>query len=174
LTLGSGSNTATLTFEGVDRTITVTNRATPVVLGRFVVDGPDDFTFPARLNDNPPIIGFTLEFSHTTPVLDTNLHGLTFGPGGGTQLRFLQGRSHTSFPLAGVDLGPGVNYSSIVYSFRLNPFFISGNGATDFTADVGVVPEPGTIFLVGAGLAGALARRRRKASRCAVDDTLIG
>jgi hypothetical protein len=174
LTLGSGSNTATLTFEGVDRAITVTNRATPVVLGQFVVDGPDDFTFPSRLNDNPPIIGFTLSFSHTTPVLDTNLHALTFGPGGGTQLRFLQGRSHTSFPLAGVDLGPGFNYRSIVYSFHLNPFFIAGNGATDFTADVGVVPEPATIFLVGAGLAGALARRRRKASQCADGGTLIG
>jgi hypothetical protein len=172
LTLGSGSNVATLTFVGVNTDLTITNRAAPIVLGQFVVDGPDDFTFPARLNSNPPILAFDFSLAHTAPVVDTNVIRLGFGPGGNPNLRFLQGRSHTGFPLTGVDLGPGFNYSMIVYSFNLNPFFISGNGTTDFTADVGVVPEPATIFLVGAGLAGAVARRRRKASKEAVDDTL--
>jgi hypothetical protein len=172
LTLGSGSNTATLRFEGVDRELTITNRARPVVLGQFVVEGPSDFTFPERLNDNPPIINFDFSLSHTTPVLDTNVNRLGFGPGGNPSLRFLQGATHTSFSLAGVDLGPGFNYSRILYSLNLNPFFISGNGTTDLTADVGVVPEPATIFLVGAGLAGAIARRRRKASKETVGDTL--
>jgi hypothetical protein len=164
---------ATLTFEGVEREITVTNRATPVVLGRFVVDGPDDFTFPARINDNPPILRFDFSLAHTAPMVDTDVIPLGFGPGGGTRLRFLQGATtHASFPLGGVDLGPGFNYSRIVYELNLSSFFIAGNGATDLTADVGVVPEPATIFLVGAGLAGAVARRRRKTSTEAVDDTL--
>lgn len=164
LTLGSGANMATLTFEGVDRDITITNRARTVNLGQFVVTGPDDFTFPARLNDNPPILNFDFSLMHMTPVMDTNLVRLGFGPGGGTQLPFLSGRTHTSFSLAGVDLG-GADYSRIVYSLNLRPFSISGQGATVLTADVGVVPEPGTILLVGAGLAGAMARRRRTAAR---------
>jgi hypothetical protein len=44
ITFGSGANTGTLTFTGVDTTIDVTNRARPVVLGSFELSATDGFT----------------------------------------------------------------------------------------------------------------------------------
>jgi hypothetical protein len=161
LVLGSGTNVATLTFEGIERDITVTNRAQLVTLGTFVVTGPEDFTFPTRVNDNLAIIRFDLTMDQTLQEFDSNTRRLSFGPGGGHVVKFLAGSTRSSFPLSG-GFGPGFNYSRVVYSFNATGFTIRGNGATDFTADVGVVPEPGTIALVASGLAGAFIRRRRK------------
>lgn len=165
LTLGSGTNLATLTFEGVDREIAITNRARPVTLGTFVVDGPDDFTFPTRVNDNLAIIRFDFTMAHTVPEMITKTTRLAFGPGGDTRVRFQQGATYMSFPFPAEFRTPSSDYGRFLYSFNLTPFFIEGNGRTDLTADVGVVPEPATMLLVGAGLAGALARRRRKENR---------
>lgn len=67
--------------------------------------------------------------------------------------------------------GPGFNYSRVVYSFNATGSTIRGNGATDFTADVGVVPEPGTIVLVALGLVGAFVRRRRQGAKDATKES---
>src|SRR5690349_4324000 len=46
VTLGTGSNRATITFTGLTQSLDITNVAKPVVLGIFVTSGPANFTFP--------------------------------------------------------------------------------------------------------------------------------
>ena len=159
VTLGSGTNTATLTFNGVDTTVSITNKARPVKLGQFETSSAPGFTFPTRPNPNTPILGFGFTIRHSSPVEDTNRFTWTFGPGGRADLPLLRGQSHTSFALPP---SPDHNYDKFVYSFSPFPGRIFGAGLTDLTANVGVVPEPGTWLLVGGGLAGAIARRRRQ------------
>ena len=159
VTLGSGTNTATLTFTGVNTTVSITNAATRVSLGRFETSSAPGFTFPTRPNPNLAILGFGFTIRHTSPVEDTNTFGWRFGPGGRPDLPLFLGQSYTSFPLPP---SPEHNYGMFLYSFSPFPVRIPGNGLTDLTANVGVVPEPGTWLLVGGGLAGAIARRRRQ------------
>lgn len=159
VTLGSGTNTATLTFNGVDTTVSITNAARRVNLGQFETSSAPGFTFPTRPNPNVAILGFVFTIRHSSPVADTNTFGWRFGPGGQPNLPLFLGQSYTSFPLPP---SPAHNYGMFVYSFSPFPVRIPGNGLTDLTANVGVVPEPGTWLLVGGGLAGALARRRRQ------------
>jgi hypothetical protein len=161
LMLGSGSNTATLTFHGVDTTVVISNVARPVTLGQFEVTSSPGFTFPTRPNPNVPILNFQLTLHHTSPIDDTTTRaGWQFGPGGTPDLQLMIGQSYATFPFP--NPSPGHNYEFVVYSFNAYPFRISGSGMTDLTANVGAIPEPATMLLVGGGLAGAIARRRRK------------
>jgi PEP-CTERM motif len=160
VTLGTGANTATLTFNGVDTTVAIGNKATLVSLGSFSTSGAAGFTFPTRPNPNTPILRFDFKIHHTSPVEDTNSKTLWFGPGGKSNLPLLIGTDHTSFPLSLTS--PGHNYPAFVYSLSPFPFRIAGQGMTDMTARVGVVPEPATFVLVGGGLVSVIAARRRR------------
>jgi PEP-CTERM motif len=160
VTLGSGANTATLTFNGVDTTVVISNVATPVSLGQFVVTSSPGFTFPTRPNPNVAILNFNLTLHHTLPTDDTGHAFIAFGPGGKPDLRMIHGGNYITFPL--FESSPGHHYQHFVYSFAPVPFRISGSGVTDLAATVGTVPEPATMLLVGGGLAGVIARRRRR------------
>jgi hypothetical protein len=160
VTLGSGTNAATVTFNGVHTTVSLTNVARPVTLGQFETSGAPGFTFPTRTNRHLGILGFQFTIRHSSPIEDTNSFAWRFGPGGTPDLPLLLGQSHTTFSLS-----PSTehNYGRFVYTFSPFPVRIAGNGLTDLTANVGVVPEPGTLLLVlGGGVAGVLARRRRR------------
>ena len=162
VTLGSRSGQATITFTGVTTTFQVTNRAQPVAIGTFDVVSTPGFTFPARGNVNYPVVHFGLVFEHMSPTPGIGRIGWTFGPGGGSELPVLRGISWVGLPL---DVNPPhVGYSGFVYTVRPFPFKIPASGSHDLVANVGVVPEPGTLLLVGSGIAGLIGARRRRGS----------
>jgi hypothetical protein len=163
VTLGTGANTATITFTGLDTSIEVTNRASRVSLGVFEGSAAPGFTFPERRNRNNPVLNFHVFVTQGAPIADTARKGWPFGPGGGIELPVLGGTSHFSLPIPENDSGFG--YTAIVYTVRPFTFAIPSNGALNLTADVGLVPEPATLILFSSGLAGvAMAKRRKRAA----------
>jgi hypothetical protein len=160
--LGSGDAAVTLTFTGIDTTLEITNTAQPVTLGTLSASAnAGATTFPTRTNELLPILQFVLTLAHTTPVADSDDLWMRFGPGGLPQLGYMQGGTY--FSLDPGPQPPGQNYGHLIYSLSPFEFAIPMNGSVDLTADVGAVPEPATILLVGLGLAGAAVRRRRSA-----------
>jgi hypothetical protein len=105
------------------------------------------------------VLRFDFSLTQSSPVERTRTMLWFFGPGGNTVLPLLIGGSYTSFATP-----PGSSHRLVVYSFWTSPagFRLPSNGVLDIGADVGAVPEPATLLLVGAGLAGAFARRGRR------------
>lgn len=162
VTLGSGDAAVTLTFTGISATIPITNTVQRVTLGTLSASAnAGATTFPARVNQLLPIVNLNLLLSHTTPVADSDNLFMGLGPGGLTHLPYMLGGTY--FQLNTGPNPPGQNYQSLIYSLAPEQFSVPLNGSVDITADVGAVPEPATLLLVGAGLAGAAARRRRRA-----------
>ena len=155
--IGSGDEAIAISFTGVQTTFAVGNTAEPVTLGNFSVTTART-TFPFSGNVHVPILGFQLTLTHEQPVAGTTSRTYGLGPGGGETLMVLTGADWFGLPLGANP--PGFRYTSIVYSLEPFPFSLDINGSTPLTAEVGVVPEPGTLLLVGSGLALAAARRR--------------
>lgn len=161
VTLGAGDSAVTLTFTGVTTMVPVSNEALPVSLGTLSTSS-SSATFPAGLHPLIPIVGFNLTLAHEAPFADDASLGMNFGPGGRTELGFMQGGTYL-----GLNPGPvPPGYDQFVYSLSPDVFSVPLNGSVAITAAAGAVPEPGTILLVGSGLLmGYQARKRRQRRR---------
>lgn len=159
--IGSGSNTATLTFTGVTSAFQVSGDTRRVNIGMFEGTASPGFTFPRRDNIRVPILDFRLVLTHTSPTSDTRRKTFSFfWPGDRPDLtRPLVGNFHVDFPIGSQP--DRFHYTGIVYTFL--PPSISSNGVRSVDANVGAVPEPSSLLLLAAGFAsGAYARRRKR------------
>jgi hypothetical protein len=162
VTLDSGGNFATITFTGVtDTAVQVGNRTTPVSLGVFETSSTPGFVFPTRPSTSQAILLFDLFADVSSPVATGKSKNWIGRPGGRPALRLFPNGNGS--PVMSVPAGPnppGSNYPSLEFTIRA-PFVLSGAAPANVVADVGAVPEPGTLVLVGTALAGAGWSRRR-------------
>jgi hypothetical protein len=160
ISIGSGANVATLTFRGVNTSFEASPAEKRVVpIGEFELDAPDGFLVPGT-NPNRWVVKFALNFQQTLPVAASGTHTLLFGVSEQPYFQWLSGSTFFSTP---VGPNPPFNYQEIVYTLQPYPIRINLNETERFSAQAGIVPEPGTIVLLSTGLAGAaLARRRRR------------
>ena len=155
ITFSTATGTAVITFTGVNETFLATNEESRrVVLGQFDVTASPAFTFPVNLaNPDLPIFQFRMT---AQGLSDSGGIFWAFGPGGGTTLlQQVGGYNFSVSPDADPSPWAGVVFEAV-------PAAIVANATTDLQADIGLIPEPTTILLIGTGLVGsALARRRR-------------
>lgn len=163
VTIISGSESATLTFHGLTATFDVTNARSPIfTVGEFELNASEGFIFPThRANPQLPMLRFALTFSQSEPLSATGTKSWQFGPGGRESLTLQMGQGYMVLPIAG-RFAP---YPSLVYDFTPFPFTVVPGTRTPLNATVGAVPEPGTMMLLGSGLAGLVMARRRRRQR---------
>jgi len=160
---GSGADTLTLTFTGVNTDIVVSGQSTSITIGQFqVTTTGSGFVFPANANPSIPLVFFHLGIAQGPPNSGGNAREF-FAFGGGTSLLF--------GPIGSFDLAipilsnpPGANYTFIVYS--LHPITIPNTtGTVTLNADVAAVPEPASMLLLSSGVGLLAFFKRRRFSR---------
>src|SRR6266851_6973042 len=160
------------TFLGVSGTFPViANGGSVVPIGEFVTASSSGSTFPVvPSSPHAPLVGFPISIMQSSPTAGASSNSFDFGEGGGgTGLPLLGFPNYLQLPI-----GPqpsGYHYSALVYSFDPYPFSLTTtNGVLDLEANLGAIPEPTTLVLLGTSLTGlglARWRQRRKAKHVA-------
>jgi hypothetical protein len=157
ITLQSGAGTKTFSFTGLSDNIVLGNSTIPVTLGTFTGLTSPGFSLP-DFNPNVALFSFGFGLSHTSPVSASdqlvwsfNQSFSRFGEGGRTWLQLPVGPQP-----------PQYHYTAFIYTMRVFPLTLPGNGSQDLVSDAGVVPEPASLALVGTGLLAVLYPRRKR------------
>jgi len=144
---GSGANTLTITFTGVDSTILVSGESQTATLGQFQVTATGSgFVFP-QFSNTQPLVTFNLAINQSSPIVGGGTRPFV-AMGGDTSLTFVPFLSdHVAIPT-----GPNpFSYTHIVYTF--SPFTIPNtSGIVILTAEVVAVPEPASVLLLSSGV----------------------
>jgi hypothetical protein len=152
ISISTATGSATVTFTGVNQTFAVSNEVSQVTLGQFSITATPGFTFPLNFA-NPDLPIFDFRFTATGLHNSEGLFWM-FGPGGSTTLQQFGGWDFSVLP--DVDPSP---YSAL--TFKAHQPTLAANATVDLTADAALVPEPGTLLLIGSGLFGTAILRRR-------------
>ena len=149
--LGAGPASATFTFSGVNTVLQVGALGpTGVVLGEFHTFAPAGFTFdslklPTGTQGN--ILSFNLIVEQSSPVPFVGGPNWNFIGNGG-----LLAGDHFNLPLG--LLPPGFHYRNIIFEVKTLPFSLPLSGDLELSGNIGLAPEPATLFLFGATAAG--------------------
>ncbi|MFN2406771.1 MAG: PEP-CTERM sorting domain-containing protein [Pyrinomonadaceae bacterium] len=157
---GSGANTVTITFTGVNSTLLVGAEPVPTVAGQIqVVTSGSGFVFPTPPNPGTPLIFFNLSLTQTSPAAGSSGIGFV-ALGGGTALTFNTRISDYIILPTGPN-PPPFTYTGIAYSFL--PFTIPNtSGTVNVIANVSAIPEPVSLLLLGSGVGMMVTMLKRK------------
>ena len=164
MTFGSGANTVTLSFIGVNTSVVVGGTAVPAVVGQVEVTATGSgFVFPTNNNPNVPLVQLLLQVSQSSPTAGNGFRAFLSDTGGGTSLAFAPFASdHIEFPTG--PNPPGFSFTHIVYTF--SGFTVPNtNALVDINAELVAVPEPSTLLLFGSGLGVTLSLMRKRLSK---------
>jgi hypothetical protein len=159
----------TMTFHGLTQLILATNTFQPVLLGSITktFSGSGPFLFPQGKNVNDVLFYFSMVLTSSNPVAATGLYRAAYLPVSQTVLP----RNCCDYMPEWVTLPiapppPNFQYNYIIYNGVFGTTMTTTPGTQLMGANVGIAPEPATLWLTGTGLIGlgALVRRRRTKS----------